>query len=48
MAVWWALRARVEVRWRLQGSEVGPGAHVAVMWRLGEVAVFLRIVTNLL
>jgi hypothetical protein len=25
VVVWWALDARVEVRWRLRGIEVGPG-----------------------
>jgi hypothetical protein len=24
VAVWWALSARMEVRWSLHGSEVGP------------------------
>jgi hypothetical protein len=26
------------VRWRLRGSEVGPGRSRGVTWRLGEVA----------
>jgi hypothetical protein len=46
MAVRWALGAHVVVMWRL--GEVAPAWQCGWVLGAGEVAVFLRIATNLL